>query len=78
MFVFSAVAHKGFPEADNCVVALEKIINGPANQPLDHFTLQKFEQFIKGLKIVYEIPGQKSSKRTYKISGLADAPMKKE
>ncbi|KAE8573396.1 Putative Argonaute 2 [Halyomorpha halys] len=70
------VAHKGFPAADNCVDAMRKFIRGDVGDP--HYQFKGFEresylQYIRDLKIVYEIPA-KSVKRTYKVSNITACP----
>ncbi|KAF6204633.1 hypothetical protein GE061_018793 [Apolygus lucorum] len=65
------VAHKGFPAAVNCVQALEEFVGGQlrGNDTINDYTETRMRGLIKGLKIIYEMPGS-AQKRTHKVLDL--------
>lgn len=40
------------------------------------YNFVKITNFLKGLKVQYELPDQPTSKRTYRVNGLVDCPRK--
>lgn len=73
------VAHKGFPTCQNVVNLMLELTNtqhvndltSAINNPRNR---EKIEKFLKGLKVIYQIPSQQGSKdytkRTYRVNGL--------
>lgn len=76
------MAHKGFPK-DQSVIDLMKDLCRPPRQSQPLETIQprdiernseKITKFLKGLKIQYELPGQPTTRRTYRVNELAKCP----
>lgn len=76
---FFLVSHKGFPKAQNVVDLMAEFtaVRGqipkfPDPEEVDkRWNREKIEKFLKGLKVVYQIPDPKYPiKRTYRLNGL--------
>ncbi|XP_046490379.1 protein argonaute-2 [Neodiprion pinetum] len=64
------VAHKGFPKAINIVEYMREIC-GSRFSPKDvEYNKINIAKQLKGLKVIYEIPGHPTSKRTQRINDL--------
>ncbi|XP_015438406.1 PREDICTED: protein argonaute-2 [Dufourea novaeangliae] len=78
------VAHKGFPTPQSVINLIKDLCKPPRSyEPLVNVTArdiqynsEKITKFLKGLKVQYKIPGQESSKRTYRVNGLVECPRK--
>ncbi|XP_029665997.1 protein argonaute-4 isoform X2 [Formica exsecta] len=69
------VVHKGFPTSQNVISLMAELTRarGQAPSPAevnDRRNREKIEKFLKGLKVIYQIPGQSRTKRTYRLNGL--------
>ncbi|XP_076547410.1 argonaute 2 isoform X2 [Osmia lignaria lignaria] len=76
------VAHKGFPK-DQSIIDLMRELCRPPRQAQPLATVQprdvernkeKITKFLKGLKIQYELPGQPTTRRTYRVNELVRCP----
>ncbi|KAG5871892.1 hypothetical protein JTB14_033124 [Gonioctena quinquepunctata] len=69
------VAHKAFPKNTNVADALVELLNSYFQRftrdnlanPLDHRQCVTLEKYIKTLRVIYEIPGNSASRRTYRV-----------
>ncbi|XP_017765394.1 PREDICTED: protein argonaute-2 [Eufriesea mexicana] len=72
------VAHKGFPTPQPVIDLMKELCKNPRAReesrtitPADvNHNFDKITNFLKGLKIQYELPEQPTSKRTYRVNGL--------
>ncbi|CAH1181008.1 unnamed protein product [Phyllotreta striolata] len=79
------VAHKAFPKGmrlPDLIIDLLSSYNRPfprddLNKPLTALNVKTVEKFLKTLRIVYEIPRNAGSKRTYRVNGLQDCADRK-
>ncbi|XP_017882046.1 protein argonaute-2 isoform X2 [Ceratina calcarata] len=71
------VAHKGFPKQQPVVTLFEELGVNLNKEGMDYRTTEK-TNFLKGLKVQYEIPGQPNSKRTYRVNGLVQCAKRNE
>nr|WJM99327.1 AGO2 protein 2097 [Hypothenemus hampei] len=74
------VAHKAFPKAINIVDCLADLLSTGRQQvrpqdltSLGEYEKEKLSKFLKTLRIIYEIPGQPASKKSYRVNGLGVA-----
>ncbi|KAJ8673621.1 hypothetical protein QAD02_004883 [Eretmocerus hayati] len=69
------VAHKGFPKGQGVLDTIKNIC-GNAQPTADDYTTmvqrnqETIDKFLKGLKVVYQIPHIPTSRRTYRVNGL--------
>ncbi|XP_031370648.1 protein argonaute-2 isoform X1 [Apis dorsata] len=69
------VAHKGFPKSQSVIDLMKELCNVQDLTPKDiERNLVNINKFLKGLKIQYELPGQPTTKRTYRVNKLVDCP----
>ncbi|CAH1183419.1 unnamed protein product [Phaedon cochleariae] len=74
------VAHKAFPKSMNVMDALVDLFASdyrPVSREdlargLERFQLEKFEKFIKTLKVTYEIPNAGATRRSYRVNGVGE------
>ncbi|KAG5862205.1 Protein argonaute-2, partial [Gonioctena quinquepunctata] len=79
------VAHKAFPKCINVADALVELLDSYFQRftrdnlanSLDHRQRETFEKYIKTLRVVYEIPGNPASKRTYRVNGIDQSAREK-
>ncbi|GFG40952.1 hypothetical protein Cfor_04697, partial [Coptotermes formosanus] len=69
-------AHKGFPREQNVVDAINEICRTQDGNELTCRQKEDFLQFIRDLKVDYMVPDNPSSKRTYRVNGIAECPAK--
>nr|XP_003707086.1 PREDICTED: protein argonaute-2 [Megachile rotundata]XP_012149383.1 PREDICTED: protein argonaute-2 [Megachile rotundata] len=76
------VAHKGFPKDQSVIDLMKELCKHPrATAPPETLQYQDVDRkrddinkFLKGLKVQYELPGQPTSKRTYRVNELVECP----
>ncbi|XP_074030996.1 protein argonaute-2 [Leptinotarsa decemlineata] len=79
------VAHKAFPKNISVTDALVDLFDScyqpfrreDLSKPLDGRQRETFEKYIKTLRVTYEIPGNSSSKRSYRVNGIDRPPREK-
>ncbi|XP_063975958.1 protein argonaute-2-like [Diachasmimorpha longicaudata] len=70
------VAFKAFPKSQNVVAAMKELCSTfrePCNQltaQVVEYNRNKIESYLRTLKVIYQLPGQPTSKRTVGINGL--------
>lgn len=69
------VAHKAFPKDTDVLNALVEVCSSRYQQvsldrALHPNDVTKFEKYMRTLKVIYEIPGNPTSKRAYRCNGL--------
>lgn len=80
------VAHKAFPKNIGVIDALCDVLSSGYNRfnredlnvPLKRWDEEAFSKYIKQLRVIYEIPGQPSSKRGYRVNGLDQPAIRKQ
>ncbi|KAK0170075.1 hypothetical protein PV328_010680 [Microctonus aethiopoides] len=76
------VVHKAFPKSEDVIEVMKDLCadrNGrprELNENMLHCNKQKIEQHFCGLKVIFQLPNQPSSKRTVRVNGL-DRPADK-
>lgn len=74
------VAHKAFPQAIDIVPLIEgmyrdnRYARGDINSPLDRSVADQLQQHLRGLRIIYKMPGGDASEKGYKFMGLGNIP----
>lgn len=68
------VAHKAFPISQSVIDAIMELYQIGERDLQSEQNWRKLEQFIKTLKIRYEIPGQPTSRKVYRVNGLGRSP----
>lgn len=74
------VAHKAFPSAMRIIdlikgmYANSRNARGDINSPLDRNVSEQLQQHLRGLRIIYCLPGNEASEKGYKFLGLANVP----
>ncbi|XP_072745126.1 protein argonaute-3 [Anoplolepis gracilipes] len=67
------VSHKGFPTSQpvTCLMAELTRARDPTPEEVNkRWNREKIEKYLKGLKVIYQIPNQPRTKRTYRLNGL--------
>ncbi|XP_070151437.1 protein argonaute-2-like isoform X3 [Polyergus mexicanus] len=68
------VVHKGFPTPQSVISLMAELTRARGDpspaEVNDRRNREKIEKFLKGLKVIYQIPGQPRTKRTYRLNGL--------
>lgn len=70
------VSHKAFPSAMNLVQIVDEMYSvnrfarGNVNSQIDRGIAEQLEKHLRGLRIIYEVPGNKASKKSYKFLKL--------
>ncbi|XP_031771668.1 protein argonaute-2 isoform X2 [Apis florea] len=68
------VAHKGFPKSQSVIDLMKELCNVQDLTPkVVEQNLFNINKFLKGLKIQYELPGQPTTKRTYRVNKLVNS-----
>lgn len=67
------VAHKAFPISQPVTALIQTLYNCPLENPSVEWEI--LENYIKTLKIRYEIPGQPTSVKVYRVNGLGRSPI---
>ncbi|KAL6260110.1 hypothetical protein P5V15_007649 [Pogonomyrmex californicus] len=70
------VSHKGFPTNQTVLACMAEFArvddkNQLTAKNINSIIMSKLNRFLKGLKIIYEIPNVRSTKRTYRIKELS-------
>lgn len=75
------VAHKAFPKSVTVIQTLKELLDSRFAQfgdrdlerPLDSRQKDTFQKFMRQLRVVYQIPGNPSSKRIFRVNGIRDS-----
>lgn len=80
------MAHKGFPKAQTVIELMQDLCTDPrsrnpeADKPkiltpdMIKWNKDRINKYLKGLKVIYEIPGIPSSQRTHRVNELGPSP----
>lgn len=74
------VAHKAFPQPIGLVDLIgglyrnSRFARGDIKTPLDRNVADSLQQHLRGLRIIYKMPGGDASEKGYKFLGLANIP----
>ncbi|XP_026461963.1 protein argonaute-4 isoform X2 [Ctenocephalides felis] len=72
------VAHKGFPTKQ---LVTEYMMNEKSidlTRPVDPRMIEEVRKFIKSLKVIYQIPGKPTTKRSFRVNDIRNLPAEQE